>query len=201
MPLRPAQDYVLRLPEVRPSGLRLLSRTHAWYRLDAQPPRAWRWRAFPQPQHRFDPRSGRLRVRYAADSLRAALRERFDAEGRIVSQAHLDLRVVELSGRIAVLDLRQERVLDALGLDDQISTSRAPDVWEACHQLTDRLDSWFGERLGGIAYRSRTTPQRSANLAFFQRASLAARDLGPLRRQEALLAACVTSDGFLVEGW
>ena len=197
----PARDYVLRLPKTRPPGLRLVTRTHAWYRLDAQRPREWRWRGFPRPEHRFDPASGSHRVRYAADSLRAAMRERFDAEGRVVSQAHLDLRVVELAGRVTVLDLRQERVLDALGLDDQISTSRAPDVWAACHVLTDRLERWYGERLGGIVYRSRTTPQRSANLAFTRRATLEARDLGPLRRQEALLTACVTAEGFLVEGW
>jgi hypothetical protein len=195
------QDYVLRLPDARPPGLRLVTRTHAWYRLDAQRPGDWRWRPFREPQHRFDPASGRLRVRYAADSLRAAMRERFDAEGRVVSRAHLDLRVIELTGRVSVLDLRQERTLDALGLDDQVSTSRAPGVWAACQALTDLCDGWFGERLGGLVYRSRTTPQRSANLAFLQRAALGARDLGPLRRQEALLAACVSGEGFLVEGW
>lgn len=197
----PTRDYVRRLPQSRPPGLRLVTRTHAWYRLDQQPPRAWRWRGFPEPQHRFDPASGALRVRYAADSQRAALRERFDGEGRVVSEAALALRVVELTGRISVLDLRHERVLDALGLDDQISTSRAPGVWTACHALTDLLAGWFGERLDGLVYRSRTTPSRSANLAFLKRAPLVARDLGPLRAQEGLLAACITSDGFLVEGW
>jgi hypothetical protein len=186
---------------VRPPGLRLVTRRHAWFRLDHQPPRVWRWRGFPAPQHRFDPASGAFRVRYAADSLRAALRERFDAEGRVVSRAHLELRVVQLVGAVTVLDLRQERVLDALGIDDQISTSRAPDVWDACHALTDRLETWFPERLHGLVYRSRTTPQRAANLAFLQRAPLTTRDLGPLRAQEALLAAAVTSEGFLVEGW
>jgi hypothetical protein len=201
LPQDPTRDYVRRLPESRPPGLRLVTRTHSWYRLDQQPPRAWRWRGFAEPQHRFDPASGAFRVRYAADSQRAAMRERFDAEGRIVSAESLGLRVVELTGRISVLDLRQERVLDALGLDDQISTSRAPGVWAACHVLTDLLDSWFGERLSGVVYRSRTTPARSANLAFLQRAPLVVRDLGALRSQEALLAACVTSDGFLVEGW
>jgi hypothetical protein len=197
----PTLDYVRRLPEARPPGLRLVTRRRAWYRLDKQPPQAWRWRGFAHPQHRFDPASGAFRVRYAADSLRAAMRERFDAEGRVVSAAHLDLRVVQLVGAVTVLDLRQERVLDALGLDDQVSTSRAPGVWSACHVLSDRLHGWFGDRLHGVVYRSRTTPQRAANLAFVQRAPLARRDLGPLRRHELLLAACVTSEGFLIEGW
>jgi hypothetical protein len=178
-----------------------VTRTHAWYRLDAQRPGEWRWRPFAEPQHRFDPASGAFRVRYAADSARAAMRERFDAEGRVVSPAHLDVRLVELTGQVTVLDLRHERVLDALGLDDQVSTSRAPGVWAACQVLSERVEAWFGARLGGIAYRSRTTPQRSANLAFLQRAPLVARDLGPRRRQEALRSACVSAEGFLVEGW
>ena len=53
------------------------------------------------------------------------MRERFDDEGRIVSVDHLRLYVVELRGAVRVLDLRRDRNLDALGLDDQINTSRA----------------------------------------------------------------------------
>jgi hypothetical protein len=129
------------------------------------------------------------------------MRERFDAEGRIVSAAHLGLEVVELRGKVHVLDLRSDRLLDLLGLDDQVSTSRAPDVWAACHELTDRLLSWFGTRLDGLVYRPRTTPQRSANLAFFPHAPLTAVPLGPLREHTELLAASVAGDGFAVEGF
>ncbi len=131
------------------------------------------------------------------------MRERFDGEGRIVSADQLALRLVQLTGTVKVLDLRTDRNLDALGLDDQISTSRSPDVWLACQQLADLLHDWYGDRLAGIVFRSRTTPQRSANLALFRHAlpTLAARDLGPLRDQQGLLTACVLSDGFAVESW
>lgn len=129
------------------------------------------------------------------------MRERFDASERIVRAADLDLHLVELTGTAHVLDLRRDRTLDALGLDDQISTSRAPGVWAAAQQLADLVRDWFGARCHGIVYRSRTTPQRSANLAFFEHAPLAAIDRGTLRAQDALLASCVLSDGFAVQGW
>jgi hypothetical protein len=142
-----------------------------------------------------------VRVRYAGDAPRVAMRERCDASERIVRAADLDLHLVELIGRLQVLDLRRDRILDALGLDDQISTSRAPGVWAAAQRLVDLVHAWFGERCHGIVYRSRTTPQRSANLAFFHHAPLESTDRGTLRAQDALLASCVLSDGFAVQGW
>jgi hypothetical protein len=129
------------------------------------------------------------------------MRERFDEQGRIVSMGELRLRLVELTGVVRVLDLRLDRNLDALGVDDQINTSRAPDVWAACQRLTDLVAEWYAARCHGIVYRSRTTPQHAANLAFVAQAPLAARDLGSLARQTRLLAACVHSDGFTIEGW
>lgn len=53
------------------------------------------------------------------------MRERFDASARVVSAAELGLHLVRLSGQFRVLDLRLERDLDALGLDDRISASRS----------------------------------------------------------------------------
>jgi hypothetical protein len=156
---------------------------------------------YPTPRHRFDSSSRTFTIRYAGDAHRVAMRERFDASGRIVSRAELGLYLIELVGTIRVLDLRHDKNLDALKLDDQISTSRAPDVWSAGQTLADRVAEWYGERCHGIVYRSRTIPQRSANLAFFRHAPLAARNLGRLRGQHGLLAACVHSDGFTIEGW
>lgn len=194
-------SYLARLPERRPAGLRLVPRTRPWYRIDPQPPYRWSWKAAPAPRSRFDPASGRFRVRYAGDSLRVAMRERFDRDRRIVSRDHLGLHVVELRGKIHVLDLRSDKLLDLLGLDDQVSTSRAPDVWAGCQELTDRLLDWFGTRIDGVAYRSRTTPQRSANLAFLPHAPLEPVSLGRLGEQTELLAACIAGDGFAVEGF
>jgi hypothetical protein len=140
-------------------------------------------------------------VRYAGDEPRVAMRERFDRPERRIEAGDLQLRLVELTGELRVLDVRRDRVLDALGLDDQISTSRAPDVWSACQRLTDLVHEWFGERCDGIVYRSRTTPEHGANLAFFRHAPLTARDLGTLRAQEELLRTCVLTEGFTIRGW
>lgn len=194
-------SYLDRLAVGRPPGLRLSTLSRRWYRLDAEPPGDWSWRAHPSPRSRFDSADGRFRVRYAGDAARVAMRERFDTSERSIDAVDLQLHLVELAGRLQVLDLRHDRNLDALGLDDQISTSRAPDVWRAAQSLADRVPEWFGSRCQGIVYRSRTTPQRSANLAFFAHAPLQARSLGPLGEQEGLLAACVLSDGFAVQGW
>lgn len=194
-------SYVARLPSRRPAGLRLGTLRHAWYRIDAERPDAWSWRAFPKPRNRFDPAAAGFRVRYAGDAPRVAMRERFDATRRVVRAGQLDLQLVELTGAVRVLDLRSDRVLDALGLDDQINTSREPGVWDACHHLADLVHAWFGERCDGIVYRSRTTPERSANLAFFAHAPLTARPLGSLRDQEQLLVACAGAEGFTIQGW
>jgi hypothetical protein len=174
---------------------------HPWYRIDAVEPRSWSWQAYPTPQSRFDSAAGRFRVRYAGQAARTAMRERFDAQRRRLTPADLDLNLIELTGAVRVLDLRRDQTLDALGVDDQISTSRAPDVWNACQQLIDRVHDWFGERCHGVVYRSRTTPEHSANLAFFEGAPLSASNLGTLREQPTLLDSCILTDGFDVRGW
>lgn len=201
MPGDPTSDYADRLPVTRPAGLRLTTLRRTWFRLDAQAPGAWSWRAFPTPRSRFDSATGTYRVRYAGDAARVAMRERFDATGRRLRAEDLQLRLVALSGAVQVLDLRHDRTLDALGLDDQISTSRAPGVWSAAQVLGDRVRGWFGERCHGLVYRSRTTPQRSANLAFFAHAPLQPSELGRLGKRTDVLAACVLSDGFAIQGW
>ena len=65
-----------------------------------------------------------------------------------------------------MLDLRTEKNLDALGVDDQISTGQHPDVWATCHQLADAVRRWWSD-IDAIVYRSRTTPETSVNYAFF----------------------------------
>jgi hypothetical protein len=68
--------------------------------------------------------------------------------------------------RFSVLDLRTEANLHALDADDRVNTSHEPDVWDACHRLADAIRDWWPD-LDGIAYRSRTTPATSTNIAFF----------------------------------
>lgn len=129
------------------------------------------------------------------------MRERFDSEGRRLTRAHLGLQLIHLTGPVRVLDLRRDDTLDALGLDDQVSTARAYEIWQASRRLTDLVTQWFGNRCHGIAYRPRTTPERSANLAFFEHAPLQAHSLGTLREQPDLLERCVVGEGFEIQGW
>ena len=70
---------------------------------------------------------------------------------------------------LRILDLRTELNLDALGVDDRISTAKEESVLDSCHRLADCCPKWWPD-LDGLVYRSRTTPESSANLAFFQSA-------------------------------
>lgn len=175
-----------RLPEDRPAALRLRglrTGTRLW-RLDATLPADWAWSGFPEPRHRFDPPSGRFRTRYVATSLQGAARERYVDAGRYIEAGHASLHVVELlcTRPLRCLDLRNEAMLDALGLDDRASTSHEPEIWTACHQLADLVRGWW-KRIDGIVYRSRTTPQTSSNIAIWS--------IDGLTPTSRLLAACV----------
>jgi len=184
-----------------PAGLRLSTQRRTRYRVDREPPGEWTWPTYPRPRSRFDSAAGIIRVRYAADAKRTALRERFDTEERKIDARALTAQLVELTGAVRVLDLRRDQTLDALGIDDQVSTARSFGVWQACHHLVDLVYEWFGEQCDGLVYRSRTTPERSANLAFFSHAALTARPLGNLRAQDELLLQLIAADGFQIMGW
>lgn len=162
----------------RPPGLRrrrLNARTVLW-RVDAEAPRDWDWVGFPEPRNRFDPESGAFRVRYAATTFFGAARERYSASGRYIPADHAEHQVVRLEVRrpVWVLDLRSEANLDALGVDDRISTGREPAVWAACHRLADALTAWWPDVIG-LMYRSRTTPASSTNVALLSVAAMSER--------------------------
>ena len=70
------------------------------------------------------------------------------------------------SRNLRVLDLRTEKNLDVLEVDDQISTGQHPDVWDTCQRLVDAARRWWTD-IDAIVYRSRTTPESSLNYAFF----------------------------------
>ncbi|MEO6712478.1 MAG: RES family NAD+ phosphorylase [Mycobacteriales bacterium] len=171
----------------------------AWWRIDAAAPADWGWEPFPSPRHRFDSAAGLFRVRYAARTERAAFRERFADEGRRISAAHQSDHLVEITGRLRVLDLRNEHTLDALRLDDEVNVGRDPRVLTTAQQLADRLVGWYGDSLHGLLYRSRTTPSASPNLAFFGSAPTTLVDRGPLSRRTATLARLILRDRFAVE--
>lgn len=120
------------------------------------------------PRFRFDSGAGAFRTRFAAQSIHGAVRERYLDTGLLVPADHGDHLLIRLRTTRAfrVLDLRTEANLRALDADDRISTSHEPKVWEACHGLADAVRRWWPD-LDGIVYRSRTTPESSANVAFF----------------------------------
>lgn len=159
-----------RLPVDRPDGLSLLGLPggSTFWRLDTQPPDRWSWEGFPSPRHRFDPADGSFRTRYASTRFYGAARERYLDSGRYIPAAHADHHVVSLVATrpFRVLDLRNERKLDLLDLDDRISTSHEPKVWEAAHLLAQRAHGWW-DRIDGIVYRARTTPSSTSNLAIW----------------------------------
>jgi hypothetical protein len=196
---------VFDLPGQRPVGLRRPRAVEVTLtRVDTNDPDTWSWDGFAQPYHRFDPLSGSFRVRYAGWTPRTALRERFPE--RRIPDGDAELRLVTLRGPVRMLDLTSERVLDALGLDDRISTGRLPRIripgqpdpfLDACGQLTDLVADWWDD-VHAIRFRSRTTPTQT-NVAFCQHADLEP-DAVPLADATDVLVRAVLGDGFSVPG-
>lgn len=191
------------LPDERPVGLRTRRSRLPWYRIDATHPDRWGWDAFDQPRHRFDPASGRFRVRYAASTARGAARERFPE--RRMSAADGALWMVRLDGDLRLLDLGSEATLDRLGIDDRISTSRLPRVrtpttpdpfLDTCGRLADLTRDWWAGDVPAIRFRSRTTPATSRHLAFCTSAAWSDVSARPLRESTDLLVSLAVGDGF-----
>jgi hypothetical protein len=162
--------YRASLPRDRPIGLRtypLRVGTVIW-RVEATAPADWTWDGFPAPRYRFDPISGGFRTRYAARTYEGAFRERYRDTGRVIPADHAAQYLIRLVSirPVKVFDLRTQRNQDVLEVDDQINTGQEPRVWETCHRLADAVRGWWSD-LDAIVYRSRTTPQTSANYAFF----------------------------------
>lgn len=201
MPDLPA-GYLAPLPDLRPVGLRrrrIPVGTEIW-RVDALEPSAWTWEGFPEPRYRFDSASGAFRTRYAATTCAGAFRERYRATGNVIPADHCTHQVVRLlaARHLRVLDLRTERNLDAVDVDDQISTGQHPDVWDTCHRLADAARRWWDD-LDAIVYRSRTTPETSINFAFFTDGAFAT-ESWPLADRIDVLTDIVLRHGFTV-GW
>lgn len=194
--------YLDPFPDQRPVGLRrrrLAPGTELW-RIDATAPAAWDWDGFPVPRFRFDPASGGFRVRYAGRSVVGAAREKYRDSGLFIPSDHAGHHLVRLvaTRSVWVFDLRTEQNLDALGVDDQISTGQQPAVWDTCHRLADAVRGWWDD-LDAIVYRSRTTPATSINVAFLAADAFRV-DTWPLAERVDVLADLVLRHGFTV-GW
>jgi hypothetical protein len=157
---------------------------------------------------RFDPLSGRFRLRYAANLAAVAARERFAA--RTITEADGDLFLVRLTSSGSVVSLTRQSNLDVLGLDDRINTGRLdpagrddPDpLLETCGALSDAVFDWWDGEPPPIEYRSRTMGSVGRNIAFGQWSDLPAQAVGRLRDATALLVHLVLHAGFTVpESW
>lgn len=125
----------------------------------------------------------------------------------MLHEADRDRWLVELGGDIAVLALTHQVNLDALGLDDRISTGRLDEptgtdsLLALGQELADAVHDWWGGRPPALMYRSRTVPQ-ARSLAFPLETPLQVRGAGRLRDATTLLAALVTRHGFEVpDAW
>jgi hypothetical protein len=192
--------YRAPLPTARPVGLRrrrVAGGTELW-RVDVSAPAEWTWDGFPTPRFRFDPESGSFQTRYAASTLVGAFRERYRPTGLVIPADHAGHHLVRLiaARHLRVLDLPTEANLDVLGIDDQISTGAHPDVWDTCHRLADAVRRWWTD-LDAIVYRPRTTPESSANSAFFALDAFTT-ESWPLAERTDVLTALVLRHGFTV---
>ncbi len=114
--------------------------------------------------------------------------------------AHYLVRLVA-ARHLRVLDLRTEKNLDVLGVDDQINTGQHPDVWDTCHRLADAVKRWWPapDALDALVYRPRTTPETSVNYAFFALDAFCT-ESWPLAERTDVLTNLVLRHGFTT-GW
>lgn len=79
----------------------------------------------------------------------------------------------------SALHLTHQANLDALRLDDRVSTGRIlltrsadPDpLLDICGRLADAVYDWWGHQPPPLVYRSRTTPSAGRSIAFTQATS------------------------------
>jgi hypothetical protein len=158
------------------------------------------------PRHRFDPPSGRFRVRYAATTPVAAARERFP--GRVLTEADGNLRLVRLGGWPSALHLTRRATLDALGLDDRVSTGRLDQpgphgdpLLVTAQRLSDAVYDWWDGIPPPLVYRTRSTPS-ARSIAFTGTLAWESSSSALLREAVGLLVGLVTRHGFTVpEHW
>lgn len=175
--------------------------TGLWWRIDDEHPDVWDWEGFPSPRHRFDPPSGRFRVRYATNHPAAAARERFAS--RVICELDGGRWLVTLRADGAALPLTWQVNLDALGFDDRINTGRidgpsaSGDVLTAGQELSDAVHHWWHGAPPAILYRTRSHPS-ARSLAFTESAGLEVVSARPLAEATLLLAGLVARHGFVV---
>ena len=119
---------------------------------------------------------------------------------------------MRVDGSPSALHLTHQGNLDALGLDDRVSTGRIvldragrgerPDpLLDVCGRLSDALWDWWDGEPPPIVYRARTTPS-GRSLVFTRTTPLSVGAAGRLRDATALHVHLVLRAGFAVpERW
>jgi hypothetical protein len=115
---------------------------------------------------------------------------------------------VRLDGAPSALHLTHQVNLDALGVDDRVSTGRivlderGPDpLLDTCGALSDAIWDWWDGEPPPIVYRARTAPS-GRSLAFTRTSGLTVGTAGRLRDATALHVHLVLRAGFAVpERW
>lgn len=139
-------------------------------------------------------------MRYAANRVDAAALERFPA--RTITEADGDLQLVSLHGSPSALYLTRQHTLDALVLDDRISTGRLDDsgadpLLATSQALSDAVYDWWDTASPPLVYRTRSTPS-ARSIAFTATTAWDAITSRPLRQARTLLAHLVIQRGFTV---
>ncbi|MGH9091055.1 MAG: hypothetical protein ACRDZR_06715 [Acidimicrobiales bacterium] len=117
-----------------------------------------------------------------------------------------ELWLVRLSLPGPALALTRQANLDALGLDDRVSTGRLdtasrvdPDpLLATCGQLADAIYDWWRGFPPPLLYRARTMPGVGRSVAFTAGSERSLLDARPLRMATALHAYLVLRAGFQV---
>jgi hypothetical protein len=128
----------------------------------------------------------------------------------MLTEADGELWLVRLAAMPAGLRLTRQTTLDALGLDDRVSTGRIdlgsrrrPDpLLDTCGRLADAVYDWWDGRPPPLVYRTRTMPEVGRTIAFTEWTSPRVESAGRLRDAAALHAYLVLGAGFTVpESW
>lgn len=124
---------------------------------------------------------------------------------RTITAADGDAWLVELGEMPSALNLTRQAVLDALGIDDRISTGRIevtgrtdPDpLLDASGRLMDAVYDWWHSHPPPIVYRTRSMPD-ARSIAFTAAAGAGVVGAHPLRTATALHVHLVLRAGFTV---
>jgi hypothetical protein len=143
-------------------------------------------------------------MRYAANLPAVAGRERFPS--RALSERDGELWLVRLRLAGPALALTRQANLDALGLDDRVSTGRidtagradSDPLLETCGQLADAVYDWWQGSPPPLLYRARTMPGVGRSVAFTSGSEWSVLDARRLREATALHAFLALRVGFQI---